>query len=72
MEISLNYPCYFSYLEHHILYVSGLFASAKLQTRWCVIHNGNFYYYVRNDDKKQCGCFKLAGKLLQMEIEQYK
>lgn len=40
---------------------TGLFASAKLQTRWCVIHNGNFYYYVRNDDKKQCGCFKLEG-----------
>ena len=36
----------------------------KLQTRYCVIHGGNFYYYVRSEDKKQAGCFKLEGRFL--------
>ncbi|XP_052256273.1 src kinase-associated phosphoprotein 2-B-like isoform X1 [Dreissena polymorpha] len=39
---------------------TGLFGP-KLQTRYCVISGGVFYYYEKQTDKKQCGAFKLDG-----------
>ena len=35
-----------------------------------MIHGGNFYYYVKPDDKKQCGCFKLEGMTIQVRPKQ--
>ena len=32
------------------------------QKRFCVIHNGIFYYFDKESDKKQKGAFTLKGK----------
>ncbi|XP_069120916.1 uncharacterized protein [Argopecten irradians] len=37
------------------------FRSEKLQKRWCVIHNNNFYYFIKPNDPKQKGGFSLKG-----------
>ncbi|XP_033724810.1 uncharacterized protein LOC117314808 [Pecten maximus] len=37
------------------------FRSEKLQKRWCVIQDNNFYYFVKPNDLKQKGSFSLKG-----------
>ncbi|XP_060066002.1 uncharacterized protein LOC132546296 isoform X2 [Ylistrum balloti] len=41
------------------------FRSEKLQKRWCVIQDDNFYYFIKPTDPKQKGGFNLKGYSFQ-------
>ena len=46
-----------------MMFCLGLFGGPKLQSRWCALHAGVFYYYTKPEDKKQCGAFRVEGRL---------